>query len=588
MLLHGQFVLNGDATDIGGNCFRLTPPAPTSSGSAWYPDKIDLSKNFSIFTRMNFGVLDGSGADGIAFVLQPISTALGGGGGGMGYLGINPSVNIEFDTYQNGSYGDPFTDHVGINSDGNPSHFGGTTLSPPVNILATSVNAEDGAYHDVLIKWDATTFVLSVTVDCSERITYTGNLVTTLFAGDPEVFFGFTAGTGALFNEQTVCFDYLRIGLPPDTITACEGEMVMLQAPSGFSNYNWSPAAALDDPTSATPGLTATVSTQYIVSFEDACGNVLMDTLELAVNPLPVIDLGADTTLCGDATLLLEAPPGTLAVEWSDGTSGPDLLVDAAGIYWLEAGVPGCSAVDSIEVSILDPIVDLGNDTTICAGDSIQIGVPDGGLTYNWNTGQSTSQIYADAAGTYTLTATESVCTASGEIAIAITPLPTVFLPDSLPWCPEELTQLTASGDADLWVWSTSQFESQIEVELPGAYWVTGVNGSCADSDTVEVYESLTCFCNPVFPNAFTPNSDGLNDLFLGYNLEACPFTDAFQLQVFDRNGDMMFSSDDPLRGWDGTRFGKPVELGAYIFVANYQDASGLPVTESGSLTVTR
>ncbi|MFT7589760.1 MAG: gliding motility-associated-like protein [Limisphaerales bacterium] len=586
--MQGQFVLNGDATDIGGGCYRLTPAAPTSSGSAWYPDLIDLSNSFTLSTRMNFGNLDFSGADGMAFVLQPISTALGSGGGGMGYLGISPSIDIEFDTYQNGAYGDPSSDHVAINSNGNPSHFGASPLTSPVNILSTSVNAEDGAYHQVLFQWDVPTLTLSVTVDCVLRTSYTGDIVSTIFSGDPLVYIGFTAGTGALFNQQIICFDYLQLALPATEVSACEGELVMLQAPFGFSGYNWTPTTGLDDPTSATPSLTATTSTLYTVSFSDACGHVFYDSVDLLVAPLPVFDLGNDTTLCGAATLTLNAPSSLGTINWSDGSTGTTLTVSADGIYWLDAGVLGCEGRDSITVSYFSPTIDLGVDSEICAGDSVLIGIADAGLNYNWNTGEVVSEIWVSEEGTYSLTVSQDICTVTDDFELTVQTIPTVFLPDSMAWCPDESVFLQVSGDAISYVWSTGEPGAFIEADMPGDFWIEGQSGSCINRDTISVYENVFCFCDPIFPNAFTPNSDGLNDQFKALNVEVCPFVSGYLLEVYDRNGELVFSATDPLLGWDGSIKGKDAELGTYLFYASYEFTLNEEVLESGTVTLIR
>ena len=83
--------------------------------------QINLNNPFHFNIDLFLGCNNG-GADGIAFVLQPISTSLGSSGGGLGYAGINPSFSVEFDTWQNSQYADPTYDHIAIQKNGILNH----------------------------------------------------------------------------------------------------------------------------------------------------------------------------------------------------------------------------------------------------------------------------------------------------------------------------------------------------------------------------------------------------------------------------------------------------------------------------------
>ncbi|HEX5111586.1 MAG TPA: hypothetical protein VFV79_01985, partial [Saprospiraceae bacterium] len=101
------FVTNGSATFLGGNCYQLTPNSPGQSGSIFSMSTIDLTQPFAFDAVLNFGTKDGNGADGIVFILATSNTALGTGGGGLGYDGIIPSFAVEYDDYFNSNFGDP-------------------------------------------------------------------------------------------------------------------------------------------------------------------------------------------------------------------------------------------------------------------------------------------------------------------------------------------------------------------------------------------------------------------------------------------------------------------------------------------------
>lgn len=221
------FITNGTASQTGGaQCYQLTPAVFHKAGSVFSNTPIDLTKSFEINATMNFGS-NNAGGDGIAFVLQSEGpNYLGNYGAGIGYhrfdgiFGCAPADNpgpvnsfiVEFDTYQNGiinceNIGDPKADHIGFMSHSNAYHTSQYALSAPKGFGA---NIEDGQDHDVKFTWNATTKTMTVVFTVSAGVVktykYKGDIVTKLFGGNPNVYFGFTASTGSHKpNVQTVC-----------------------------------------------------------------------------------------------------------------------------------------------------------------------------------------------------------------------------------------------------------------------------------------------------------------------------------------------------------------------------------------------
>ena len=141
LLMAQEYTVNGNATRDNCHCYTLTPNQLTQSGSVWNNIKIDLSQSFDFVFDINLGCSD-AGADGIAFVLQPISTSVGSTGGGLGFEGVTPSVGITIDTYQNtdASSNDPTYDHIAIQLNGNINHLNASTnIAGPVTALKTAV-----------------------------------------------------------------------------------------------------------------------------------------------------------------------------------------------------------------------------------------------------------------------------------------------------------------------------------------------------------------------------------------------------------------------------------------------------------------
>lgn len=217
-LAKGQMVLSGDA--VGAcDCYTLTSTT-NSAGSIWSPTTIDLTKSFDFTFEVNLGSNDGGGADGIVFVLRQSGTSTGGEGSLLGYSGITTSVGVEIDTWNSDPViapGDIAADHLGMSADGAVNHG----LVPAVGIP----NIEDGAFHIFNAVWNPVLTELTINLDGVEIFTYTGDLVTTYFGGDPNVFFGWTGATGGSFNVQQVCM-YRNADFTYEPEEPCPGQEV--------------------------------------------------------------------------------------------------------------------------------------------------------------------------------------------------------------------------------------------------------------------------------------------------------------------------------------------------------------------------
>lgn len=203
--LLAQYTVNGNASRDACNLYTLTQNAGGQSGSVWNNTKIDLTQSFDFNFDVFLGALETTveGADGIAFVLQPISTSVGGTGSGLGYGGISPAVGVTLDTYQNSSPdNDPAYDHIAFQLNGDLNHATANNIAGPVTAINGNNNIEDGNWHSLRIVWDAITKTFTTYVDGSLRLTTVRDFVATVFGGNPMVYWGFTGSTGGLFNLQ--------------------------------------------------------------------------------------------------------------------------------------------------------------------------------------------------------------------------------------------------------------------------------------------------------------------------------------------------------------------------------------------------
>lgn len=206
-----DFLLRGNATTLGSGSateFRLTDALGAQFGAVWNQTRLDLTRDFDISSQIYLGN-NNAGADGIAFVLQPLSTNQGSSGGGLGYAGINPSVAVEFDTYQNSA--DISNDHAAFMINGNTADHS--------NGLYDLGNIEDGLYRTARFKWEAATKTFRVFVGGTQILSKTNwDIVGTILNNNPYVYWGFTGATGGAVNVQKVKFDRYCLTLAANTV----------------------------------------------------------------------------------------------------------------------------------------------------------------------------------------------------------------------------------------------------------------------------------------------------------------------------------------------------------------------------------
>ena len=220
-LFADSLITNGSAVNLDGGCTQLTPAIPEQAGSAWFPEKVDLSQDLSISFNLSLGLQDeigevDNGGDGVVFLFQSLGdTVLSrvDGGSGLGATGVLPSIGIEFDTYDSGTDEDIPEDHLTIFRNG----VLGDAVSGPVCIKEDCSNAEDGEPYPIQIEWKADSQILRVYVNESLRAEWEDDLVQGIFQGDSLVYLGLTAAVGGAFNEQLICnFQVQGGGLLPE------------------------------------------------------------------------------------------------------------------------------------------------------------------------------------------------------------------------------------------------------------------------------------------------------------------------------------------------------------------------------------
>ncbi|MBS4044506.1 MAG: gliding motility-associated C-terminal domain-containing protein [Chitinophagaceae bacterium] len=201
---------------------------------------------------------------------------------------------------------------------------------------------------------------------------------------------------------------------------------------------------------------------------------------------------------------------------------------------------------------------------------SIQLTVAGGKTPYQfaWSNNASTNPVMNLATGNYTVTLTDSnACTLSLTNLIIKDSSNNIqiYLGKDTAFCPGNQLILNP-GNFEHYEWQDLSKQPTFTVSQTGTYSVTVTDkDGCKAFDTIEI----TVDCKDVyFPTAFTPNGDGKNDFFgaIG-NINALTF---YQLFVYNRNGELIFSSSNSSKKWDGTIKGKKLDNGSYTWYASY------------------
>ena len=280
----GSFILNGNTTQPIPNTFNLTQAINNQAGSAWNSVTLNLTQPFTFDVDLFFGYNNSNGADGIAFVLQPISTSIGTGGGGIGYAGVNPSFAVEFDTWQNGNRNDPSFDHIAIQKNGDLNHAGINNLFPPTGFPPGNSNIEDGLWHNVVFSWNPSTFNFTVIFDGVLLVNYTNNIMTNVFSNNPNVYWGFTAATGGANNLQRFRVNSLGVQLSDITICSEDTTQVNPQINSSAYTYLWLPNYNISNNTISSPYFSPDTTTTYTLEITNSYGCSYIDSLTINVD----------------------------------------------------------------------------------------------------------------------------------------------------------------------------------------------------------------------------------------------------------------------------------------------------------------
>lgn len=374
---------------------------------------------------------------------------------------------------------------------------------------------------------------------------------------------------------------------------------------SGSYTFDWGTSS-----TSTTGTATLAGGTHIVTITDSGNGCMTMDTVTITVpDSITITTINVNNIACtgtinsGSIDVNISGGTAPYSFNWSTGAATEDLVSLTAGSYTLTVTdgnnctqqasytVTGITAVD---VTINTLVGMVGCDLT-ATGSAVAVATGGSGFTYNWSTGTANDTIINLAAGTYTVTATNSDgCTDTAIVTITAPVIPTLAVSVGLATGqqadtiqPSENTTVFATGGAgQSYNWTATgagnpaiatpnAASSIVTPDAEGNYTYTVVTDITTNGTNCTATDSVTVTVEPAYlgiPDAFTPNGDGLNDLFRPVTLQA---KEVIQFRIYNRLGQLVYTGDDLENdGWDGTLNGVAQARDIYMYVLEYKRAT--------------
>lgn len=345
----------------------------------------------------------------------------------------------------------------------------------------------------------------------------------------------------------------------------CLKQPITLFGRNGQTSYEWQDGSNGN-------AITVDKEGTYWVRSPDTCG-FLTDTVKVW-NKRDTVSNGIDTMMCNKSSIVIR--PSKNATDatylWNTGSTDKKLTITQTGNYFVTTTEICDVTVDSFNVEALAVTVDVHQaDTTLCYGDTILLSatVSPSVATLKWNTEDTTLTTKASVAGRYQLQANFDGCIGYGDVYIDNFQRISIELGPDREICADEpvlLPELVTSEETDVYLWQDGSKGRKFRVREAGVYHVEVSNHCQTIRDTVTI---TVRNCRLFFPDAFTPNGDGKNDIarFLG----DVAFVTEYELHIFNRWGEEVFASNDIKAGWDGTHKGEPAAVDTYYYYIKYK-----------------
>jgi len=381
------------------------------------------------------------------------------------------------------------------------------------------------------------------------------------------------------------------VNLPSDTII-CIGDTIHISLLDSMYYFLWTsvpPGFADNDSSVVLTPLSTT--TFYLEVSSDYCSR--SDSITITVMQSLVLPDTLEFYYCpGDSSVNVEAPANYDLYFWTELPDTAQTIIytcimgDSLMMILLGDSLSPCFDTCMIRIEERDfsyAAEITASDTVLCAGETLQLSVPDdSSMQYIWT---SQPPVFTDS-GNYSIgfepdettviycQAQHWNCISRDSIKIEVFETPSFVLPEKTALCPGDGILIDPEVVASAFLWSDGDTTVPRWLYVSGEYELTATNGPCIYSGltTVDVMTDSSL----IVPNVFTPNGDHHNDLFevIAENSEV------FNLKIYNRWGKLLFESDDPLVQWDGAIGGASADAGVYFYICRFKSSCNQKVID--------
>jgi gliding motility-associated-like protein len=299
-----------------------------------------------------------------------------------------------------------------------------------------------------------------------------------------------------------ILVDPKELNIGNDT-TVCYGDSITLDAGVNDS-YIWST-------NETTQKINVKNTDEYSVDVIDDNGCKSSDSINLTIKDLPMVNIGNDTIICYGDSITLDVNNIGLNYIWSNGETTQKITIKTNSDYWVRVTDDiGCYSNDTINLLVNNlPLIDLGNDTIVCLGDSLLLTANDN-FRYIWSTNEITQSIMISDNGLYSVTVYDDIdCESTDDINIELDSIEDIFVEREKLVCLNDTITLRPDNFNDYDI-SWSGVKDSIKVNSSGVYISTVSNENCSKDFEISV-ESIDT------PDVYIFNKYGKNVFCFDY-----------------------------------------------------------------------
>lgn len=365
----------------------------------------------------------------------------------------------------------------------------------------------------------------------------------------------------------------------PDSVESCTSP-VELSVDLDDANYLWSNGSATNE--------TEVTNSGWVVLEYNQNNCPASDSTYVLIDSLFEFSMVSEANVCS-FPYTFNSQVSAQSYSWSNGASDPEITVQSPGTYTLIAEEDGCIGEQSVEINqIAYQQAQMPDSISVCELPLNLFSGVSGGDAYQWSNGAQTESIDVSEPGNYVVSVVDNGCPSSAQTQISIQSLPQIFLPDqSQTICEGENARITAQVDfADEINWSHGPSEESVMLDEGGIYTLVAENFCGSIAESVEIFVE-DCSYRLYIPNAFSPNGDGINDLF---SPQVLNFTET-ELQIYARNGQLVFETLDVVNDkWNGNVKGSKYYSQPTIFIYQFRGrtSQGQVIEERGTIAIVR